>query len=376
MTSFDLNQNPDTNQQIKHVYPTMTASSISLVTDSGTKFIKANFNGGGSTPNVVYTKSNTTVNFKATQLFVYGNVHSRNGISYAGELIIKNDPLTNASSTPSIYMCFILSNNSNNLETGIDKIINDAEKNKEKTPISVDLNTGGEGESTYIVYKAANNSGIPCLVVLFTTPIQIKSNLSGFSNNCDSLFVTPNNNLTYSIVSSKIEGDWMECDYVPIESAAVTTYSLPIQSSLIKDSNSMDSLRTTIMFVTFFIICVLAYFLIPTIYLAILSKLIKDDNASVKMSPVKKKKIVLYMDYVLSFVFGGTGLILICVGAFSDPTKVENTGDILLTGFAFSIIYIISYIIIQARKLGGGTFIPDVNYVKAAPAQEEGGQPA
>jgi hypothetical protein len=367
MTGFDLNQNPDTTQQIKHEYPTMTASSISLVTDSGTKFIKANFNGGGSSANVIYTKSNTTVNFKASQLFIYGNVHSRNGISYAGELIIKNDPLTNASSTPSIYMCFILSNNSNNLETGIDKIIN----NKETTPISVDLNTSTEGESTYIVYKAANNSGIPCLVVLFTTPIQIKSSLVGYSNTCDSLFVTPNNNLTYSIVSSKIEGDWMECDYVPIESAAVTTYSLPIQSSLIKDSNSMDSLRTTVMFVTFFIICVFAYFLIPTVYLAVFSKLIKDDAP-----PEKKKKIVLYMDYVLSFLLGGVGLILICVGAFSDPTKVENTGDILLAGFAVSIIYIISYIIIQAKKLGGGTFIPGVTYGKAAPAAEEGEQPA
>ena len=362
MTGFDLNQNPDTTQQITHAYPTMTASSISLVTDDGTKFIKANFNGGGSTPNVVYTKSNTTVNFKATQLFIYGNVHARNGISYAGELIIKNDPLTNASSTPSIYMCFILSSNSNNLETGIDKIIN----NKETTPISVDLNTSPEGESNYIVYKTSNNSGTPCLVVIFTTPIQIKSRLSGFSNKCDSLFVTPNNNLTYSIVSSKIEGDWMECDYVPIESAAVTTYSLPIQSSLIKDSNSMDSLRTTIMFVTFFIICVFAYFLIPTVYLAILAKLIKDDAP-----PEKKKKVVLYMDYVLSFALGGVGLILICVGAFSDPTKVENTGDLLLAGFAVSIIYIISYIIIQARKLGGGTFIPGVTYGKATPAQEE-----
>ena len=68
---------------------------------------------------------------------------------------------------------------------------------------------------------------------------------------------------------------------------------------------------------------------------------------------------------------GGVGLILICVGAFSDPTTVKNTGDILLAGFAFSIIYIISYIIIQGGKLGGGTFIPGVTYGKAAPAQEE-----
>ena len=82
------------------------------------------------------------------------------------------------------------------------------------------------------------------------------------------------------------------------------------------------------------------------------------------------------MDYVLSFLLGGVGLILICVGAFSDPTKVENTGDILLSGFAVSIIYIISYIIIQAKKLGGGTFIPGVTYGKAAPAAEEGEQPA
>lgn len=365
MSSFNLNQNPDANQQIVHTYNTMTASSITPVNDDGNKFIKSNFNGGGSTPNIVYTKSNTTVNFKATQLFIYGNVHSRNGISYAGELIIKNDPLTNAQSTPSIYLCFILSYNSSNPVTDIDKII----KNTETTPISVAIESTPDPAtgSTYIVYNTKNNSGIPCLVAIFTNPIQINTNLAGYSNKCDSLFITPNAGLTYSIVQNQIQGDWMECDYVPIDSAEVATYNLPIQSSLIKDSSSMDSLRTTIMFVTFFIICVFAYFLIPTIYLAVLAKLIKDDTP-----PEKKKKVVLYMDYVLSFVLGGVGLILICVGAFSDPTKVENTGDILLAGFAFSIIYIISYIIIQARKLGGGVFIPGVNYGKATSAQEEG----
>lgn len=364
MTGFDLNQNPDTTKQLVHDYPEMSASSISSVNDNGTTFIKANFNGGGSTPNVVYTKSNTTVNFKATQLFIYGNVHVKNGISYTGELIIKNDPLTNAASTPSIYLCFILSYNSSNPVTDIDKII----KNTGTTPISVQINSTPDPStgSTYIVYNATNDSGIPCLVVIFTNPIQINSNLIGYSNKCDSLFITPNSGLTYSIVQSQSQGDWMECDYVPIDSAEVATYSLPIQSGLIKDSNSMDSLRTSIMFVTFFIICVFAYFLIPTAYLALLSKLIKDDADA-----AKKKKVVLYMDYVLSFVLGATGLILICVGAFSDPTKVDNTGDILLAGFAISIIYIISYIIIQAKKLGGGVFIPGVNYGKAPVDSEE-----
>lgn len=358
MSSFDLNQNPDSTQQMTHTYPTMTASSINTNTDDGVKFIKADFNGGGSTPNVVYTKSNTTMNFKATQLFIYGNVHGKNGISYTGELIIKNDPLTNAAHTPSIYMCFILSYNSNNPPTDIDKLIT----NTGNTPISVAINSTPDPNTgaTYILYNATNNSGIPCLVAIFTNPIQISTKLVGFSNVCDSLFITPNSALKYSIVQNQVQGDWMECDYVPIESAAVATYNLPIQSSLIKDSNSMDSLRTTIMFVTFFMICVFAYFLIPTIYLAVLAKLLKPDTP-----PDKKKKVVLYMDYVLSFLLGGMGLILICVGAFSDPTKVENTGDILLSGFAISIIYIISYIIIQARKLGGGVFIPGISYTKS-----------
>jgi hypothetical protein len=330
--------------------------------------IKSNFNGGGSTPNVVYTKSNTTVNFKATQLFVYGNVHGKNGISYAGELIIKNDPLTNAARTPSIYMCFILSYNSRNPPTDIDKIIG----NTGTTPISVSLNTGPDetGESTYIVYNTTNDSGIPCIVMIFTNPIQINTKLTGYSNRCDSLFVTPNNGLTYSIVQSKTQGDWMECDYVPIESEEVTTYSLPIQSSLIQDSNSMDSLRTTIMFITFFIICVFAYFLIPTVYLAVLSKIVKKGEEG-----DEKRKVVLYMDYVLSFLIGGTGLILICVGAFSDPTKVEDSGGILLAGFAMSIIYIISYIVIQAKKLSGGVFIPGVNYVNKTEGSQNGEGP-
>jgi hypothetical protein len=369
MSVFDLNQNPDLTQQLSHSYPSMNVTSVQPITDNGDTIIQANFMGGGSTPNLVYTKSNVTVNFKASKLFIVGNVHKNNGVSYSGELIIKNDPLTNAASTPSIYMCFILSYNSSAPATDIDKIIN----SKGSSPIQVDLNkyTESSGDMTYVLYNASNTNGIPCVVAIFSNPIQINTDLAGFATKIDSLFTTSKGSLTYSIVKNKNEGEWMECDYVPIDSESVATYSLPIQSSLIKDSNSLDTMRTTIMFVTFFIICVFAYFLIPTIYLAILSKVFKDNTDG-----EKKKKTILYMDYVLSFLIGGTALILICVGAFSDPTKVDNVGDILLAGFSLSIVYIISYIIIQAKKLGGGVFIPGVNYGKKKEEEGEGEEKA
>jgi hypothetical protein len=367
MSIFDLNKKPDPLKTLLHNYPVLTVSAITQTGDAGKNDAKIYANvSDSSDPNVVFTQSNATSNYKASKLFIYGDLHANNGINFDGELVIKNDPLTNAGSTPSIYMCFVLSANTNNKMTDIDKII----KASGSTPLTVTLNDfiNTANDLKYVMYDAKNNNGIPCKVAVFSNPIEINTQLTGFVTACDDLFITPNP-VEYSVIENSNQGDWMECDYVPIESADVATYSLPIQSSLIKDSNSMDALRTIIMFVVFFMICVFAYFLIPVIYIAILSKMFKPG-----VEGEKKKKTVLYLDYVLSFIFGGTGLILICIGAFSDPEKVDNVGNILLAGFAVSIIYIVSYIVIQSKKLSG-PFVPGVSYSGAsAPEQQQQGE--
>ncbi len=359
MATFGIDKTPETNQNLTQSYTNLSISGVTASTDPSIKLIKANCQ-GGSGANVTYTKSNIPINYKASQLGIYGKLHKINGVSYDGELVIKNIPTTNTGINPPIYMCFLLSSNSGNTPTDIDnKIIHASGNTTQSITIATD-----SANAKYIVYKTTDSIGTPSIVAIFITPIQIKGPVSGYSAICEWFGSSPTtSNSDYSILQNTVDGDWMECDYVPIDSEQVTTYSLPIQSHIIKDASSMDSLRTIIMFVVFFIICVFSYILIPVIYLAVIAKLFAGKQAE-QIDPVKKKKTILYMDYILSFILGGMGIILICVGAFSDPTKVENTGDILMAGFSISIIYIISYIVIQSKKLGGGKFVPGVNYVE------------
>jgi hypothetical protein len=115
----------------------------------------------------------------------------------------------------------------------------------------------------------------------------------------------------------------------------------------------------------FLILCVFSYLIIPSVYLAVMTKLIAAVGGN-NISTGEKKIWILYLDIALSTVFGLTGLILICIGAFgnSDPSLpdyIANTSDILLAGFSISIIFIISYIVVQSKKMTG-KFIEGVKY--------------
>jgi hypothetical protein len=149
----------------------------------------------------------------------------------------------------------------------------------------------------------------------------------------------------------------MECDYVPIGSDTVTTYNLPIQSSALKDMGSIDTFRTIIMFIVFLFICAFSYLIIPTVYLIVMQRILGNQF----LDQASKKKKIFYIDVIISFAFCATALILICVGAFADPSPSVNSGDLILSGLIISILYIISYIVIQSKKLGG-KFIDGIKY--------------
>jgi hypothetical protein len=289
MSAFNPNQTINTSISLVASYPTL---SVSNITTNSNYSITGSCQPSSSS-NITYTRSNSTSEYKANQLYIIGGgprstypLHNVSGVeNITGELIIKNVSTNNDNP---IYMCYLLSSTTSGTSSTsqVDNILNTAATGS-SSPIVVNLNADIEqnmSSAKYIVYTSSViNPGTT--VVICTTPINVSSSVIFPLQNNAPLFDM--SATIYSVISANVEGSWMECDYVPIESAAVTTYSLPIQSSLIKDSNSMDSLRTTIMFVTFFIICVFAYFLIPTIYLAVLAKLIKDDAA-----PEKKKKVV------------------------------------------------------------------------------------
>jgi hypothetical protein len=367
MATFSIDKSPDPTQSLNLSFKNLTLSGVAALSTSP-KFMLATCQTVGSS--VTYTKSNVLTSYKASQLRIYGKLHNIDEVSYDGEMVIKNDPMTNAGLNMPLYMCFLLSSNSANAVSDIDLTFSPSTSTSLPT-INLDIDNNG---AQYILYKTTDVNGAPCLVAIYTTPINIKSQLTGFSTNTDWFSASPSTSVTdYVIIKSESDGDWMECDYVPVDSETVTTYSLPIQSSIIKDSTALDSLRTTIMFVVFFLVCVFAYFLIPVIYVAIAGYVLKSkitqvsgtapSGAGPSRPALDAKKIILYMDYVLSFLLGGAGFILICVGAFSDPNVVKNTGDLLLSGFSLAIIYIISYIVIQSKKLSSPNFINGVDYI-------------
>jgi hypothetical protein len=393
MATFSIDKSPEPTQSLNQAFKNLTLSGVAISSTSP-KFVKINCQTNGAT--VTYTKSNVVTSYKASQLGIYGKIHDIDGVSYDGEMIFKNDPMTNAGVNMPIYMCFLLSSNSSNAVSEIDFAFSPSTSTS--LPV-INLSTDNNG-AQYILYKTTNLNGAPCLVAIYTTPIHIKSSLTGYSTTTEWFSASPSTSVTdYVIIKNESDGDWMECDYVPVDSETVTTYNLPIQSSIIKDSNALDSLRMTIMFVVFFLVCVFAYFLIPVIYVAIAgyvlrSKIAASGTAALgtaalgtaasgrsasgraasgtapSRSASDLKKTILYMDYVLSFLLGGAGFILICVGAFSDPNVVKNTGDLLLSGFSLAIIYIISYIVIQSKKLSSPNFINGVNYIGGTDASK------
>ena len=360
MATFSTDKSPEPTQSLNQSFKNLTVSGIT-VSSVSPKLVQANCQSSGAT--ATYTKSNVVTNYSASQLRIHGLLHKIDGVSYDGSLVIKNDPMTNAGSIPPLYMCFLLSSNSNNPVSDIDAIFSASAR----TSLPINLIADANG-AKYILYKTTDVNGAPCLVAIYTTPIQIQTPLTGYSTTTEWFSASPSTAVTdYVVIKNDSDGDWMECDYVPVDSETVTTYNLPIQSSIIKDSNALDSLRTTIMFVVFFIVCVFAYFLIPVIYVAIAGYVLKSNIVAPGTAPSgpapDPKKTILYMDYVLSFLLGGAGFILICVGAFSDSSVVKNTGDLLLSGFSLAIIYIISYIVIQSKKLSSPNFIKGVNYI-------------
>jgi hypothetical protein len=358
MSNFDTTKAPDATQQLTHDFPTTIANSI--IRDTANSSISAVIM-PGKKPNVVYINQTITTNFKANQLWIVSEsagtknkLHSIPGITFNGEMIIKLVPDNNISGINVLYFCFLLASSSQNKDSPIDDLIKNA--NTTNT-VNLNINSAMEDLGTagnYFVYQSS--SADKAMVVVFTNPIGIKTNILSLQNN---LNLFPMASASYSLLKGQLsqEGDWMECDYVPIGTDTINTYNLPIQSTAIKDMGSIDTFRTIIMFVVFLFICAFSYLIIPTVYLIVLQRILGNQY----LDQASKKKKIFYIDIIVSFAFCATALILICVGAFADPTPSVNSGDLILSGLVISILYIISYIVIQSKKLGG-KFIDGIKY--------------
>jgi hypothetical protein len=256
-------------------------------------------------------------------------------------------------------MCFLLNTNRISQPTEIDKILT-ATQDSVDVDISSALNRGA-GTDQYIVYESKNFMG-PCKVMIYTSPIRIVTPTDSFISTTDWFQdISLDKDNTNTMVNSVNAADqpWMVCENVEIDSdEMITSYNLPINSPILKEYGTVDSFKTAVMFIVFFFVCMFSYLIIPPVYLMIIKKIMDRS----KPNGVGEKDFIFYIDFILCFLLGGTGFILICVGALSEPGKVENQGDVLLSGFVISLIFIISYIIIQSKKMTG-PFVPRVDYM-------------
>ena len=322
-------------------YPSMNISNI--INDTTKNYwVSGTCNPPSNTTNITYSVNGASATFTATQMWIVGpensNLHNVPGASFNGELIIQN---TSANGT--FYMCFLLASSPLNALSDIDNLFNSSNA---FIDINLDI-VPTSGNNSFMIYTISVDN---YTIAVYTSPIPISANLFKYQNNLTNIAMTGSDMIT---ISNDNSSEWMECDNVPIGADTVATYNLPIYSGLVKDINTLDSFKTIVMFIIFFLSCVFCYFLIPTTYLAFIDFIMGNRY----YDPNAKKQSVKWIDFGLTAFFVGMAIILIITGL----SVKTNSGDLILTGIIFGMIYLIGYIIIQSKKMAG-RFIEGVRY--------------
>ena len=327
-----------------------------------------------SAPNITYTnEQNQTIHYYANKLWIVGESNIPNestctlhrfsggnlpnmvtvssspssdstGNRPTGELIIEN---FSEDGSRVLYMCFLLIYVGENAPPGgqIDQIFGAIQNNQ--TEITVDFNHDIFGNidpnANYLEYKSSQlNSGSE--VIVYMNPIRIGSALVNALQNNLAAFDMFNANFT--LIPISVPGNWMECEYVPIDSEEVAAYNLPLASGILETQSNQNSLKTILIFIVFAILSAVAYAVVPDGYLFLVDMVIGRDYKT----PSEKAQTVFWIDVVLSGIIMITAITLVMVGAFANPAKVANTGTILTAGLTMSILFVLCYIIIQSKK--------------------------
>jgi hypothetical protein len=349
--AFDLTKEVDTSKSIKINYMPMGITGI-IYDDDTNYWITAQCERGASS-NVTYSDSGVTKEYKVDKLWIVGNKDGTGqtplqlvtGIDYNAELFIRNLDTNN---NDPMYTCFLLHVVDPGPENGqIDGIVRAATKKPDPiTSLNVDLNADifrkNTNDAKYIQYKSSNGR----TVFVYSEPISVAApEINGLENNMKLFDMTATD---YSIIGSPVPGDWMECDYVPIDGEEATSYNLPIVSGIVQDQSANSSLKTMIMFILFILFMGISYTIIPTAYMYT-AKIIFDFT-DVETSDDQKSQLKS-INIGLSVLIAGTALILFFIGAgvFGNTDNIPNASLLLLIGMSLGIFYMIGYIILQSK---------------------------
>lgn len=338
-----------------------------LMFDKNNNWITANCS-RSSTPNLVYIENGTTTNYYVNKLWIIGKEPGTNyplpsftGVSNlnmgqpTAELILQN---FTDDREQTAYVCILLYYANEAPPGGQVELILNAVKSLQSNA-TVDLNADIfrqiDQNATFVQYDSKEN-GANANVIIYSVAIPITSVAINTLQNNLGLFDMYSSD--YNIIPPLEPGSWMECDYVPIDSEEVAAYSLPLNSEVLGMSGNNNNMKTIMLFIVFAVLVGVAYAIIPDTYLFLVGLMLGKGFVGTQTEVNR----VFYLDLLLTFVFGVTSVVLICVGAFGNPEKIANTGLLLTVGLTLAIFYTLCYIIIQSKKMSN-TFLPgNVNY--------------
>lgn len=340
---FNLSKAPDTTKSVIVNYSSLGLTS--LFRDETNNYITADCTLSSSS-NVTYTDNNVTTEYKANKLWFISDgsttsnitpMNQINGVTTTGQLIIRN---MNTNGDKTLFICFPLFQTT--AEQGpIDNILL-AVKNKQSNLV-FELEKQLTPGTKYVEYTSTK--GNKATVLTYGTAIEIRSELiKALENNLDLFNLQPKE---YNIISGPLPGEWMECDYVPIDSDEVATYNLPVSSQLVQDSSAHNSFKTMIMFILFIFIAIACFTVIPGAYVFFLGFIL---NYSEIKTPDDQRKTMNKVNQIILIIFGIAIIQCFYIGVFASPEKYPNYAQYLLWGIILSVFIGVCYLVMESKK--------------------------
>lgn len=315
-------------------------------------FIRIPYLSNKTEPNVTINDNNVNTMYKTSKLYIVKPQNLIQDLSYSAELIVEHRSMTNDTT---LYTCFLLKSNPELEEnTNIDELIIDAFNGTKPTSKKLLLqNLSYNNKNDPTIYYHSNNDR----VVILTKPFEIKSTFdSSFTNLVPKLFSI--DEMDYKIIQSKkeegfqnkeniIEGFTKNMYCQPVDMTDLSgggiisepELSIPLDGNYIKNASTNTLVKTAVNFCAFIIVLALCYIIIPIVYNDYVIGLIEISNAKLKLNRIRS------IDIYICFVF-----IFFILGLISRGINENNTSSIMM-GFFTALLFVVSFIIIQSKKI-------------------------
>jgi len=346
---FNLTKTSDTTKSVVINY--LPIGLTSIFRDDQNNYITADC-ALSSTSNVTYTDNNVTTEYKANKLWIISDgeftpdktpMNEISGVIADAQLIIRN---INSNGDKILFTCFpLIVKNPGPSRGAIDSIVRSTNENVTQMTVSLnsDIFQNQTPNTKYIEYTSTK--GNAATVLLYGNTIEIISEeVKSLKNNIDLFNLQP---IEYNIIGTPTPGEWMECDYVPIDSEEVATYNLPVSSQLVQDSAAHNSFKTMIMFIIFILLAIVCFSVIPAAYIFVLGYIFNYSNTK---TPTDQRNMMTKINQVVVILFGIAIIQCFYIGVFADPAQYPNYAEYLLWGIILSVIIGVCYLIMESKK--------------------------